>query len=453
MAEPTGSAAETAQPRRPRILRGIPARITAGAVAIVAAVLAADSVGVVLALDRMLAGGVAATLEQDVAGLSADAANDDLVALDVLRINDDERLVRLEEPSGTVVNDEGAALLPSPEPGEQVRALVDGEPYLVASFTVDEQTVVIARSLVTVDEAVSATSLALAVAISFALVIIAIVIRFVVARSFAPVERMRRTVDAIDPGDLGARVPIRGVDDEVDRLAGTLNGMLDRLEGAQLRQRRFVSDASHELRSPLATIRQHAELVRAHPDAETERQLADVVLDEAERMQYLVDDLLLLARLDERGDVGTRTDLDIDDVLLAEASRVRGATTLNVDTSQVHAARVRGNERLIARAIRNVVDNAARHARSGLAFASHASDTGVVVTIDDDGHGIAEADRESVFDRFVRLDQGRDRDSGGSGLGLAIVRQVIVAHGGSVAVESAPLGGARLIIELPATAS
>jgi signal transduction histidine kinase len=270
-----------------------------------------------------------------------------------------------------------------------------------------------------------------------------------VGRALAPVEAIRAEVDAISGDALHRRVPDPPAGDEIGRLARTMNRMLGRLEQAQARQRRLVADASHELRSPVATIRQHAEVALAHPDRTTTTELAATVLAEDLRLQRLAEDLLLLTRADEHTLALRRRPVDLDDLVFDEARRVRGATGLGVDTTSVSAGRVEGDPAGLRRVLRNLGDNAARAAGGHLAF-SVVEDDGVVrLTVDDDGHGIPEADRERVFERFVRLDDARARDDGGSGLGLAIVAELIAAHGGAVAITSSPLGGARVEVTLP----
>jgi signal transduction histidine kinase len=244
-------------------------------------------------------------------------------------------------------------------------------------------------------------------------------------------------------------VPAPPGDDEIARLAATMNRMLGRLEDAQARQRRFVSDASHELRSPIASIRQHAELARAGSADADPLELADVVLEEDLRLQRIVEDLLLLARIDE-GTAKLRADpVDLDDVVLEEAARLRASTGLAVDAAGVSGGRVRGDRDRLGRLVRNLTENAARAARTAVVLSLREEDAAVVLAVEDDGPGIAPADRERVFDRFVRLDEARDRDAGGSGLGLAIVREVAGLHGGTVAALDGALGGARLEVRLP----
>jgi signal transduction histidine kinase len=201
----------------------------------------------------------------------------------------------------------------------------------------------------------------------------------------------------------------------------------------------------------VATIREHAEIAIAHPDRIGLEELAEVVLEEDLRLQRLVEDLLLLTRADE-GTLDSRTEpVDLDDLVLSEASRLNGSTSdLHVDPSNVSAGRVQGDRAQLERLVRNLFENAGRHARAVVALSLRQADGEVVLTVDDDGTGVAPAERERIFERFVRLDEARDRDSGGSGLGLAIVREIALAHGATVEVSESPLGGARFQVRFPA---
>lgn len=225
--------------------------------------------------------------------------------------------------------------------------------------------------------------------------------------------------------------------------------VLAREERAARRQRQFVSNASHELRSPIAAVRQHAEVALAHPDRVAVDDLARPVLGETIRLQAMVEDLLLLARVDERALRLEHDAVDVDDLVLDEIRRLRTSTDLVVDGSGVHASRVRGDARMLGRVLRNAGDNAARHARETVALSTSRVAGGIEICVDDDGPGIAADDRSRVFERFVRLDEARARDHGGSGLGLAIVAELVAAHGGRVAIAESPLGGVRLRITLP----
>ena len=289
----------------------------------------------------------------------------------------------------------------------------------------------------------------LAVAMPLLLLVIGVVTWRVVGRALSPVDAIRAQVEAISSRELHRRVSEPPGSDEISRLAATMNRMLDRLEAGRLRERRFVSDASHELRSPVATIRQHAEVAMSHPDQTDTRELAEIVLDEDARLQRLVEDLLLLTRIDE-GTLELRAEpVDLDDLVFEEAKRLRGATDLRIDVGGVSAGRVQGDGEQLGRLIRNLTENAARHARTTIALALAERDGEVVLRVDDDGAGIEGGERERIFDRFVRLDEARDRDSGGSGLGLAIVREVAAFHGGSVDIVEGDLGGTGFEVRFP----
>ncbi|WP_420098059.1 ATP-binding protein [Corynebacterium sp.] len=433
--------------------RSIRARVTAGATAIVALILVASAVVAVLVLGRVFTASVEESAEQDLDALSSQVENDPSRVEGIITGVDDDQLVRLDGPGGTVVNDDEAHQLPTPPEDSSEQVTVDGEPYLVVSEDTDLGTFTVARTTEHVDETVGAATVLLAVAVPLVIALVGAVVWIVTGRALRPVERLRRQVDSITAEELSRRVDAG--DDELGALATTMNRMLARLEHSQAVQRRFISDASHELRSPLATMRQHAELGASYPDATSLHELSEVVIDEGDRMQNLVEGLLLLARLDENHRPPTEL-VDLDDLLLAEAVRLGRISTLTVDTSGVDAAQVEGSPRLLGRAVRNLVDNAARHAESrvvlGLRPADHTRPT-VVLTVTDDGAGVPEDDRERVFDRFARLDEGRARDAGGSGLGLAIVKEIVQAHHGQVTVgestEDATRGGAVFTLTLP----
>jgi signal transduction histidine kinase len=372
----------------------------------------------------------------------------------------DEEFVQVVRPDGTIMtsspNVEGAAAIAMLAPGEE---RVIGEvpfetgPFLVVatSANVGSQTytVIAGHTLETVTEATAAMVTVLAVAIPLLLLVVGLVTWRVVGRSLAPVEGIRREVEAISSSELYRRVPDTPGGDEVSKLASTMNSMLQRLEEGHRRERRLISDASHELRSPITSIRQHAEVALAHPGTTTASELAAIVLEEDARLQRIVEDLLLLSSLDE-GSLHLRmTPVDLDDVVLEEVTRLRATTDLQIGIESVSAGRVAGDRHKLERLLRNLTDNAARHARDSVVLSLRASDEGVTVTVDDDGRGVPLADRERIFERFVRLDEARDRDSGGSGLGLAIVRELAGAHGATVVVTGAPIGGARFEVRFP----
>ncbi|HWO26491.1 MAG TPA: HAMP domain-containing sensor histidine kinase [Kofleriaceae bacterium] len=270
-----------------------------------------------------------------------------------------------------------------------------------------------------------------------------------VGRALRPVRVMTQQAAGIADATAPERLAVPAAQDELGELARTLNGMLDRLaEGAQ-RQREFVSDASHELRSPIAATRAQIEVALAHPGRADHAVVLRGVLAETLRLEVLAADLLLLARLDERQAL-PHEELDLDDLVLEEAARSRAVP---VDTRRVTAVKVHGDQKSLGHLVRNLLDNAARHAATRVEVALQIEGGAPVLLVDDDGPGIPEADRARVFERFTRLSSSRSRDGGGAGLGLALVRRVAEQHGGAVRIDRAPLGGARLEVRFPPDAA
>ena len=347
-----------------------------------------------------------------------------------------------------------ALAIPAPESAVPVRVPTVAGPFIAASAVAvgpdGPRTVVVGLNIDDVDEARHVVGLALLAGVPVLLGVVGLVTWRMVGRTLRPVEDMREEVERISSTELDRRVPTPSRDDEVGRLARTMNRMLDRLERGQERQRRFLSDASHELRSPVAAIRQHAEVAAAHPGTTNLEELTEVVLAEDARLQGLVDDLLVLARLDEHVRPTRFDEVDLDDVVLAEAARLRSTTSLTVDTRGVSTARILGHRTDLERLVRNLTDNAIHHAHAGISLGVATSNGHIALTVDDDGPGIASADRERALERFIRLDGARSRASGGSGLGLSIVREVAVAHQGALALGRSPQGGLRAEVRFPA---
>jgi signal transduction histidine kinase len=250
--------------------------------------------------------------------------------------------------------------------------------------------------------------------------------------ALAPVESIRRRVDAIAASDLSQRVPPTGGNDEIARMARTVNAMLDRLEASSQFEQEFVSNASHELRSPLTTLLATTERAAKDPDRANWNEVGEIVMREGRRLETLINDLAWLARHDEHRTEIQSVDVDLDDLLLDEGHRVRLLSDFNVDTTAVQPTRVTGDPAMMKRMIRNVVDNATRYATTELRFDSHYDGDQAVVVVADDGEGIDVAQSERFFERFVRSDPARARQSGGTGLGLAIVAEIVERHGGSV---------------------
>lgn len=290
--------------------------------------------------------------------------------------------------------------------------------------------------------------------LSPALVIaVAIAVWILVGRALRAVERIRAEVATIDDQRLSQRVDVPPTHDEMAALAVTMNAMLDRLETSQRAQRAFVSDASHELRSPLATLTTATELASAGNEA-TRTRLLGTIAGELTRVRRLVENLMTLARADADDRLKVREDVDLDDLLDAEARRLRATSTLLV-AARLEPVRLSGGDtQRLAQALRNLVDNAERHARTTIrltvqATDGEARDSLALLRVDDDGEPVPEADRERIFERFVRLDDSRSRDAGGSGLGLAIARTAIASHGGTVRATVSEEGWCRFEIRLP----
>ena len=454
-------AADSGLLRRARAWSGtVRARTTAAAVLVVAVVLILAAVALVLSLRGVLVREVHAAVEQQ-AAQAVEQLESGAAPAAVAARGGEEAFNQVLDEDGDVVAADDVVLGQPPvavlEPGETRQASVpfdDDDDFLVTAAsaeTTDGAVIVLsARSLDRVGESTSALTGLLAVGLPLVLVVLALVTWRIVGRALAPVDAVRREVEEISAAELHRRVPEPDGADEIARLAATMNRMLERLERAQNQQRRFVSDASHELRSPITVIRQHAEVALAHPDRMPASDLATTVRAESMRLQLMVDDLLLLARADE----GTLTlqphPIDLDDLVFDEAKRLRSLTDLHVDTAGVSGGRIDADPAAIRRVLRNLTDNAARHARGTVALRLAQTNGRVVLDVDDDGPGIATDDRERVLDRFVRLDDARTRDAGGAGLGLAIAAELVAAHGGDIAIDASPAGGTRVRLRFSA---
>jgi signal transduction histidine kinase len=435
-------------------------RATLAALLVVGVAMVCGAAVLLAVLRDLLTDEVAAAARARASEIAMQVASNDLDEV-VLAADPDEELVQVVDGRGRVVlaskNVSGGApvVRPGPNGSAELRTGVTENPMVVVSVPAGNGhglSVLVARSTQSVTDVTLLVAGLLAVGMPTLLLVIAALTWRLVGRSLRPVEAIRREVDAISGSELHRRVPAPATADEIGRLARTMNQMLGRLERSHERQRRFVADASHELRSPVAAIRQHAEVTLAYPARADAAELAGTVLAEDLRIQRLIDDLLLLARADEKNLLVRQEPVDVDDLVFDEARRLRATGTLRIDTSAVSAGRVDGDAAGLRRVLQNLGDNAARHARSRVAFAVAEQDGAVILDIDDDGPGIDPADRERVKERFVRLDEARTRHTGGSGLGLAIVAELVAAHHGSVEITGSPFGGARIEVRLPRTA-
>ncbi|HEY0451238.1 HAMP domain-containing sensor histidine kinase [Actinophytocola sp.] len=320
-------------------------------------------------------------------------------------------------------------------------------------------TIVVAASLAQQERTMAALRTGLALGMSTLVGVLALTTWVLTARTLRPVDRLRGEVDDISATDLHRRLALPPSADEVHRLATTLNRMLSRLEAASNAQRRFVGDAAHELRSPLTAITAQVDNAIRHPETAPWTEVGPVLMSGLRRLESLMDDLLALARLDDPDQsFRTQRDVDLDDLVHAEIARARQATTRTIDAAGVGPARVRADPRELTRVVRNLLDNAVRHA--GHRVAVHLGDAYGVVdfVVADDGPGVPADQRDQVFDRFTRLDEARVRDSGGTGLGLAIVRELTHANGGRAWIHDPPpdrastYPGAWVHVQLPSAA-
>lgn len=402
----------------------------------------------------------------------ADIRADDIAAMadrgglpDVLLLEDDA--------VGQVVDDHGLVLAASPKaspdtPISTVRPSgvdpvirtvgdlpgVDGDYRLLAlrgSSPDGPVTVYVGTSLEPVRDTLVLVATGLLVAAPLLLALVATMTWVSVGRALQPVDAIRAQVADLSGKDLDRRVPVPPTDDEIGRLAVTMNDMLARLQAASDKQRRFVADASHELQSPLAASRLDLEVALAHPGATSWPDTARALLDENRHMDRLVADLLFIARADDGAPAAPCTPVDLHEVVFDEAARLSGWRPVRIDTTGVAGAFVRGRRDDLSRAVRNLLDNAERHAGAVVTVGLRNGDGVVTLVVEDDGPGVAPADRERIFDRFTRLDDARTRTGSGTGLGLAIVREIVEQHGGQVMVEGPAVHarGARFVVTLP----
>lgn len=285
----------------------------------------------------------------------------------------------------------------------------------------------------------------LIVSVPLLLLIVAFIVWISVGLTLSPIEAIRRRVATIAANDLTERVPDSGGYDEVSRMAQTLNAMLDRLETSTRVQQEFISNASHELRSPLTTLLATVDRASNHLDDTDWSEFTETIRREGRRIDSLVDDLFFLARSDERREVMQRDEVDLDDILDDEARRVRQITTLSISTAGVQPVRVWGDSAMLHRLVRNVVDNALRFANDEVSFSTRYVGSMAEICVHDDGTGVDVVTSERLFQRFVRSDAARSRASGGTGLGLPIVAEIAQRHGGEARFIPAESGSTMRI--------
>ncbi|AKZ58196.1 putative two-component sensor kinase [Streptomyces ambofaciens ATCC 23877] len=478
-----------------RLLGSVRARATLGATLVVAVALVAAGTAVLLSLRSNLLGEAGTQAERSAREVATELAvgtpygelSLDVDDRPVQIVDEDGTLVAasedLERISGTSVgavqpqpaatgdggdgdddggdtdeDDSGESLEPG-EIGERTTvsdgsATIDGDPedYRFAAVPVETReqgrlTVWAGAPLSAEHGAVNTALTVMLIGFPLLLAVVGWVTWMVTGRALRPVEGIRREMAAITASeDLARRVPVPGTHDEVARLASTTNETLSALEASVDRQRRFVADASHELRSPIASLRTQLEVAAAHPELLD----LDGAVEDTVRLQRLAADLLLLARLD----AGERpADARVDLAALArEEAGARVGVRVRAGEEGEGEVTVAGSRGQLGRVLANLLDNAQRHARSAVEVSVRRDGELAVLAVADDGEGVPAADRERIFERFVRLDAARSRDDGGAGLGLAIARDVAVRHGGTLTVHDAPAGGALFELRLPGTA-
>ena len=395
-------------------------RVTGLATVIVAGLLILGAGALVIVQHITLTNGLDANLTQRADSLESQF---DLTGLPTaLPGADDDAATQLVDASGRPVvwssNIDGAAPL-APDPGitttieQRSLPVAENDAFRVLSLRVDINGARFVLHVAAASDDVSDSvrhllAFSLAVAVPLALGALAAVVWWLVGRALGSVEAIRAEVASIRSDELHRRVPVPEDDDEIGALARTMNDMLARVERGVARQQAFAADASHELRSPLTRMRSEIEVelaTGANPDSATLRS----VLEEASEMEHLLSDLLYLARSDA-GDQPTRaTTLDLDDVVLEEIGRRRGSERITIDASSVSAAQVWGDPIQLARAVRNLLDNAVRHARHTVTLSLTESGAEAILVVADDGPGIPADQAERIFERFARIDEGRTR--------------------------------------------
>ncbi|MDH3753426.1 MAG: HAMP domain-containing histidine kinase [Acidimicrobiia bacterium] len=441
--------------------RSIRSRITLLAALIMAVVLGVTSVAVVAIQRQQLFANLDNSLETRADQIAQAIAAGDVVGAGFANTNPEDRFAQLLSPGGEVIDatDNAADVGPLAEmpSGRQSITTDDHLPleddgYRVLARRLDmpdgTETLVVGENVDDLRDSLRALTVTMAVVAPLAVVLLALVVWWLVGRTLRPVEAIRREVADIRLNELDRRVPEPPTGDEVARLAGTMNEMLDRLEASNERQQRFVADASHELRTPLTRIRAELEVGLTADDDLTPT--CESALEDAVGMQKLIEDLLFLTRSDNATSTLPSERVDLDVIVDREVRQVRERTATIVDMSGVSAATVIGDARQLGRLVRNLLDNATRHAATAVSLTLGCENETVRLVVSDDGPGVPVSDRERIFDRFTRLDDARTPDAGGSGLGLAICREIATAHQGTITVTDATPSGARFVVELPA---
>jgi len=445
--------------------RSLRARLTAASTAVIIAGIALAAVLLLWRVHSTLASGVDNLLVQRAGDVAAEVSHGQLAAVGTTGA-DSTTLVQVIGAGGQVLSssaniDGEPALFTFPAAATQVSLRqvgavpgADAGPYRVAATVVvlaqGPVTVYAARSMSEITRSTGQLGAALLLGAPLLMLLLGSVAWLLTGRALRPVEAIRAQVAGISGTDLHRRLPVGEARDELHRLTCTFNQMLDRIQDSSAAQRRFLADAAHELRTPVASIHTRLQVHTRHqqlPLTPLEQQL---LAADAARLAALIGSLLSLARLDSHAAL-RREPVDLDDLIFDHTQRLHAAHPhLRVDTTNVSGAQVLGDRDSLDQVVTNLLDNAAQHAATTITIHLHSTDTAAALTVVDDGPGIPAADRDRVFERFTRLDGARSRRTGGTGLGLSIVADIVHAHHGTIHItDNQP--GARLTITLPTT--
>ncbi len=436
------------------------ARLTAAATLVIFLLLSVAAAVLVWRVDASLRASTDANVRREAANLASATGGSGSPRVPTVS---GTSLVQVTDAEGTVVGSSAAIdgeplafAVPIARPGSEAQprtvsvAALDHAPYRVVAMSTTgsgRYTVYVGLPLSGVEQSITALAGALAVGVPLLVAAFAGLTWLFAGRALKPVETLRRQVADISITDLHQRLDVPPSGDELQLLGMTFNSLLERVDQSLNRQRQFVADAAHELRSPVAAIRSQAEVTDHLNGALTPSPVAA----EAVRLTHLVDDLLALARIDAEPRHRRQT-LDLDDLVLTEVALLRQHAQVVLDASGVSAVQLAGDADQLSRAVRNVLDNAARYATTRVVVSLRVLGSEVVLAVEDDGPGIPPADRTRVLERFTRLDGARTRSTGGVGLGLAIVDEVVKIHGGHLSIEDAH-PGARVVIQMPRATS
>ncbi len=446
-------------PRGPGSLRF---RLTAVATGVTAVVLAVIALVLLILLQGRLTANLDSSLEQRADALTERFLTE--ISSTPLNTNDEDRAIQLVAADGQILAAttnlaEAPALVSQLDPTR--RQVIDtrfdlpleDDSYRLLSRRIDtpEGTAVLhlAENSDDLQETIRNLMVALFIAVPVVAGILALVMWWLTGRTLEPVDRIRAEVEAITATNSDQRIQLSMRDDEIGRLGSTMNRMLDRLTDATERQRQFVADAAHELRTPLTRIRANLDVDLARPESADAMATLRAVREDAIDLQQLIDDLLHLARSDAGETPRRREPVDLDDLVLEEIREIRtSCPTITIDASGISAAHLAANPDHLCRAVRNLLTNAVRHARSSVTV-TLAEEAGIVnFVVADDGPGVPVEDQTRIFERFARVQDARTRSDGGTGLGLAITRDIVESHGGTVVYDNDYDVGARFVVQL-----